>query len=555
MGIDLDKIILQAYDKIGYTPRNGQEKIVKSILEVFVTQGKRNVILSADTGIGKSIIGAVVSESLSIIKNPKLASVIMMHQNSLAKQYADTFKNLSDNQYFQIKGAKNYPCSYMKEVQFKPDATGEDCMFTEIPEMESKKHCYNCEYKRSRKMIQSTQNLITNYSMMFISKLSSGHIPEHLLQVYDEAHVLNEVFCDHTAIVVSAEKIEGYIKELKTHGNNKFDDCITDLTNMMMDIKSKSVDNSNYKEKLKDYKNVYYTVSIRANSQAALIPDIKDKLKFKKMEKKYGSLAGTIADFLNHEYDHVFDDTKYNEVSVRAVFIKGMMNMVLGEYNLFMSATISKDFATETFGLDPDDTVYIDAPQVFPSENRPLLFLGKEKLNYTNMKEPETITQICNQVNVITKFHADKNDKGIILVPSFALTKTISSAITGCTVFEHVSGMKIMDLMEEFKNYKGPSVLISPSIYEGLDFKGDISRFQIIVKTPYPSLGDKRIEYIAKHYGNIYKELALLKIIQGIGRSIRSAEDTATTYFLDASSKQLYDSRINVWKKRFVVKT
>src|SRR5216684_3733489 len=32
------------------------------------------------------------------------------------------------------------------------------------------------------------------------------------------------------------------------------------------------------------------------------------------------------------------------------------------------------------------------------------------------------------------------------------------------------------------------SVLISPSLYEGVDLKEDLSRFQVIVKVPYPNL-------------------------------------------------------------------
>ena len=35
-----------------------------------------------------------------------------------------------------------------------------------------------------------------------------------------------------------------------------------------------------------------------------------------------------------------------------------------------------------------------------------------------------------------------------------------------------------------------PTVLLSPSMTEGVDLKGDASRFQVIVKVPYPYLGD-----------------------------------------------------------------
>ena len=45
---------------------------------------------------------------------------------------------------------------------------------------------------------------------------------------------------------------------------------------------------------------------------------------------------------------------------------------------------------------------------------------------------------------------------------------------------------------EHFKTTK-PTVLISPSLHLGLDLKDDLSRFQVIVKVPYPSLADRWI--------------------------------------------------------------
>ena len=47
------------------------------------------------------------------------------------------------------------------------------------------------------------------------------------------------------------------------------------------------------------------------------------------------------------------------------------------------------------------------------------------------------------------------------------------------------------EIISEHINSTKSTVLISPSLALGLDLKGDLSRFQIIVKVPYPSLGDR----------------------------------------------------------------
>ena len=79
-------------------------------------------------------------------------------------------------------------------------------------------------------------------------------------------------------------------------------------------------------------------------------------------------------------------------------------------------------------------------------------------------------------------------------------------------------------------------MLISPSVHTGLDLKGDLSRFQILVKVPYPSLGDRWIKKKqTRDGGKWYRWQTVLKTVQAYGRSVRSKDDCAKTYLLDSS--------------------
>ena len=49
------------------------------------------------------------------------------------------------------------------------------------------------------------------------------------------------------------------------------------------------------------------------------------------------------------------------------------------------------------------------------------------------------------------------------------------------------------EILNKHIHSKKPTVLISPSMEEGVDLKGDKSRFQIICKIPYTYLGDQLI--------------------------------------------------------------
>ena len=87
---------------------------------------------------------------------------------------------------------------------------------------------------------------------------------------------------------------------------------------------------------------------------------------------------------------------------------------------------------------------------------------------------------------------------------------------------------------EHFKSSK-PTVLISPSLHLGLDLKDDLSRFQIITKVPYPSLGDRWIDEKRKRSEQWYSWQTGLRLAQAYGRSVRCKDDWVTTYVLDAN--------------------
>lgn len=546
-----DQEILTAFKVLGFSPRNNQVEIINDIVSAFLDGKKKNVILCAGTGIGKSIIAAVVAEVMKTVATDNLSGIYLSSTNQLIDQYGDSFKHLPEMKFFRVKGARNYGCEYFQERGNKY-ATGEDCVKSELSEMEENKYCKHCKYDQNKKIINKTQNLITNYSYFMISKLKSEHLMERNLQVFDEAHLLNETFCSQVSIDVSSELLDK-LCTLLNDLNGKADNQKAELVLFRKDIERKAVHIGNYKAKIKELLKIYESVVDICSHQAALIPDLKAKNKVRKVGSRFSRLGDLIVSFFEHNYDHVFDDTVDKQITIKPIFVSDMMHLLLGNYNLFMSATISKTFAKTTFNLDPADTAYINPDDVFPAENKPILFVGKENLNYAKMQENSTYVNMSKVIGMIAGHH--ENEKGIILVPSFQ-TITRLSAILPKNIkwFIHERGANINELVAEFKKSK-TGVLISPSIFEGLDFVGDDSRWQIICKTPYPSLGDLRVKKIADSYGDIYREMTLYKILQGIGRSIRSKEDYASTYFLDKSSQTLFESKLNIWKSRYMIKS
>ncbi|MGC2573232.1 MAG: helicase C-terminal domain-containing protein [Candidatus Nitrosopolaris sp.] len=100
--------------------------------------------------------------------------------------------------------------------------------------------------------------------------------------------------------------------------------------------------------------------------------------------------------------------------------------------------------------------------------------------------------------------------------------------------------------------FSKPTVLISPSLHLGLDLKDDLSRFQIITKVPYPSLGDRWIDEKRKRSEKWYNWQTALRLVQGYGRSIRSKDDWAKTYVLDSAFGPFVRKNKNILPNWFI---
>jgi Rad3-related DNA helicase len=545
-------LIDRAYGELSLIPRAGQIEAVHQVLQKFFDEGYKNVVLSADTGTGKSIIGAVVAMCFQQKFDLETAAFILMQNNNLVNQYADTFGNYEAKQFYQVKGAVNYPCAAETALTGNKFANAESCIEKKHSELVQEKFCNGCEFKKAKRLRNVTSILISNYSYYFVSRLYAGFLNDRKLTIFDEAHTLNDVFCDNNAIHFNVDMANKIITDIKENLDTSLEETVKTVEAFRDDMVSGKLTVDNYIERLTELRKAYKTI---LGELGVLLDESDDgtAVKYTKLYKKYIGYFTKINDLLVHNYDHVFEFNKEAlAISVKPIFIGKMSKILLGEYNLFMSATISDTYIKET--LELDSVGFVKLPPVFAKENKKISFIGNEYLNFTKMNDPKVITDLAKKCSLIVDSHSEDGESGLILVPSFKLAVEMATQMeTQTKVFLHKSGVKLNDLIAEFKKCKEPAVLISPSIYEGLDFAGDHSRYQILLKAPYPSLGEKRIKYIAESYPDIYKLMTITKIVQGIGRSIRSPDDYAMTYSLDKAIKGLYDSPLNVWKDQFEV--
>ena len=76
---------------------------------------------------------------------------------------------------------------------------------------------------------------------------------------------------------------------------------------------------------------------------------------------------------------------------------------------------------------------------------------------------------------------------------------------------------------------------------EGVDLKDELSRFQILMKVPYPYFGSPLVKKKSSKYSWWYGFSTAKIIVQSIGRSVRNENDTAVTYIMDSGFSWFYE--------------
>ena len=234
------------------------------------------------------------------------------------------------------------------------------------------------------------------------------------------------------------------------------------------------------------------------------------------------------------------------------------------DITLIMSATIL-DFDTfcRNVGLNHSQVKFIEVGSDFPVENRPIYPLSTAYLNYNSLQIESVQRSIAEAIDKIMDLHS--NDKGIIHTTSYTQVRFIENFLTGKNRKRLISTdpeiprdeiiAKHWGSSTSTENEKSNSVLISPSLHTGLDLKDDQSRFQIVVKIPYPSRADRWIETKRKlDGGKWYNWQTALRLVQSCGRSIRSKDDWAKTYILDSAfSRFIRENKLPVWFREGII--
>ena len=519
-------------------PRSQQTNVINHVLNEF-KNGKKYAIVECGTGVGKSAIGLTIAKALinssEYSTDFENGAYFLTTQKILQDQYENDF---SKNGLVSLYSSSNYTCGVDLKASCKEIQTG--LRSKSLPKKYDS--CgYNCCYKSKKRDFIDGKLGVTNFSYFLTEKNYSAKLPNKKVLIIDEAHNLENELSRFIEISVS-----GYFSE------------------KILKLRMPKDLNTQFKS-FKWIKETYFPAVSRKHafisSQLERLGLNANKLEeFKKITNQVEMLDShkkKIQQFIDlYDKDNwVFDiestNEKYNKLIFKPIDVSHYSQQYLlgyADYVIFMSATIiSPEGFKQTVGLSDELTTYVTEESPFDPSNSPIVFSPAGSMSAKNIDN--TLPLMKEMIEQILKEHND--EKGIIHTHSLKVANYLYNNIKNKRlIIAH--GADRDKMLKKHMTSKQPTVLLSPSMAEGVDLKGDMSKFQILCKVPFPYLGDKLIRKKMNKWKWWYNTQTIRTIVQSVGRSIRSENDKAVTYILDSDWERIKQRSHDSFPKNFM---
>lgn len=519
--------------------RASQKLVIEEINKRF-KDGIRIVILEAPVGSGKSAIAMTLARQQAANpskipaeegQDPPMPVHILTPLKSLQTQYHSDFPN----DLVTMKGRAAYPCTTesspreaamifkrVREGNVAPPKYSEaNC--SEAPCRGSPayyKSCVDaqghCPYTLAIEVAQESPVIVHNLHSFLFQTNFSAKFKKRSLMIVDECHEIENVVRDFAKkkIVIGRAISEENVRAISdltawlrflVHPENVPTETDAERAKKLSDPAFKSV-RDEYMDKVawiegrEDTYNKGFSVEYEAG--------------FKPGEAQQSS---TILEFVPH----------YIGAEAQRLILN------YGDQILLMSGTIySKELFCRKLGINPSEAAFIRIPSTFPVDNRPIYLKPRYQVDTSYAKWNENFEEMVEKVDTILKIF--KDDRGIIHSPSYMAGEQLANALGSNRIITHNKGNFQSTLQAFFEAEGTNKVLISPNIDQGVDFKGDRARFQIILRIPYMSTQSQYAKDLVEKSFQDYNLSALIVFGQQCGRVNRAEDDYGATFLMDS---------------------
>ena len=529
---------LNIYFPIDLIPRDQQIEML-NYTKHSINNGKKFILMNAPTGSGKSMfVVAMLCNWYKNYVNSESKFDIITNSKILQEQYKSDFDFIND-----LRGQSNYKCNKHNT----------DCRTgKELNKSLKQMPCGSCPYDADRQKWMDGDISLTNFHLynsfaFYVSEILNQRNANVL--IVDEAHVFEEVFCDYISIKLSAKLLKNY--GIEDSMIERYERKFNNIKSVGQFINFINNDFIPYISQLKE--------EFETPIAIGEITDPKIKILYAKFIEYIDSAIERFDNFLTdyekNESNWTLDITKDKIGNIELIMQPIWGNVYLDDiifsrydHVIFMSGSIlDKNMFSYLNGFDEKLTDYYELDSVFPLKNRPIYYIKTGKMTYN-----EKVETFKHQVGIIEKILKKyKDDRGIIHTTNYELSNWIQKSIKDKRLMYH-DGNNREEQLDKFKTKKKNSVIVSPSMISGISLDDELSRFQIIVKMPYPNISSNKIKARQATNKKWYAWRTITDIIQASGRVCRSDEDWGHTFILDSSFSDLLTYNRNLFPKYFI---
>lgn len=438
-----------------------------------------------------------------------------------------------------------------------------------------------CFYRKARLAMNESNVIIVNHHLLMAAlTIENGAVlPGHDYVVVDELHSLEEVATQCFGVEISNYKIDRLMKDTRRVVRNAGSEVHrADEINEVMDICGRAADSLFYvmkqqieaakKDSLRlrqklpiDLTNVELIEQLAR--AAKLVKEAGDEVtdpqkahEVKAVAKRTAECADQVKSWLlQSEEDHVYQiisekGGKRLVAKSNPIDISEELNKCLWAQpfvTIGTSATVSTSgnmkFVKEKLGAGDAQEMVLASP--FDYVNNAMIYIAADLPEAPREQDP-------NYYNALVQRCADlvqvSNGRAMILCTSNQSMKTLGQRLRGM-----LPGLRIMiqgeelerhQMVEELKRNNRSVIVATSSFWQGVDIAGDALQMVIMIKLPFPNVGDplfearaERIDAVRPGTFRSFNKMSIpemiIKLKQGFGRLIRTSTDYGCVAILD----------------------
>lgn len=558
-----------------------QRRAIFEAVRALTHDKKRHVLIDAPTGVGKSAIAVTIHKVLEDMvyltntsPNPMFSwrTTICTVTKSLQDQYCKDYPEISD-----LRGKLNYPChhdaGYFGSAKCSIIVSSGSC-----------KHRVECPYVKARDhWLYFAPLRVTNSSLAIDMPISlcGEETSRTPLLIIDECHKTRQTVLDHTIMEFSLSELLKFQK-FKLPGSDELVDKTTELLNNIFNwmnnggaIGKMWHPDHEFMTIAGCLRDLSHDISVELGDilkkllkevdvNHAMVEKLHNCVNFLTQLKTYCDVCirTDASDFIMHDFQKTFKpDGSIDQYFIRLkpIIVKDVIDIALfnkHDYFIHMSATVCGATAyLRELGISDEESHVVTLDNPIPKENRKIFYMPVGKMNAK--EQNQTLPKIVDGIIELSEQY--KNQCGLIHVSSYKLCDDILAKMPNHMRAKMIIGRDKRETIMELRRANNDGrqlIVISPSMKEGVDLKGDLCRFMIIAKVPFGNLGDPVIKYICDRIPVTYTRETVLDVVQSTGRGVRGITDYADTYILDGSFDTIIKNGWNLipdwWKETFV---